>query len=925
MVSTKMKASPRRRTQLENTSPGASDTSATVASSSPQNRRLRTTPTTTAKYGREMGASVPTGQTVSPLQDQNAEARAPRNFAHPAFAAIGKKLKSCNDTLSGMQLLGVQHVVELPGLVLVGDQSSGKSSLMSALARLNLPTSSGICTRCPFLIRTSSSKDTHWSCTVSLQQEYDYHPPSNHPIRQSDVTKKNPFPPWVPKPMAETKIFKTVYEQDSISIDDVLQWAQIATLNPSQSPQLFVPGEGSYAQETSIEAAKVATEARFSPNIISLELKGPGYMDLSFYDLPGIFAIAEVKGDDYLVDLVENLTRKYVHREETIIMLALPMDHDLDNSRTLKVIRDSNAEHRTIGIITKADKPNFNSPDTIAYWLAVLQGRKQTVGHQFFTTSLPPEKGLDDLQEWEESFFREGAGNWPREYDNFVHRCGVDQLGVYITDQLADAFTQCLPETKAKLGDRLREIECALKELPELPPNVEHAVRMSLRDFYTSVKRAVTEQDFEQDFKELNEQFYRLLVDMKPKCNLATDTPIFARPREQAIEISDDSSNETTSSKRPPPKDPTIYATPKKKKQRRVKELATPVKAESPTSLTFHSPATARHSSPLQDDLNHFSSCSRVGIGLSLVEIARDIRHKTRGGFGDVVPLEVHEQLCLRAVSKWKGPLEIYIEKATTMLMSTVTRALGASLGNLSRRLIFKESQEHLLAFLREQEALQRARLVETYDNETYKAVTINEQSMNHFKAKEKEILERHRLVSRAKAAGLLDDDRVFKNDEQMSQEEKTEEAKLLNKCLAQLPEDEYKREIDVAAKVRGYYLTAATRFVDSVSMDINTRLFRSFREGALDDYLDKQLGLFPYPAPSTYDRLMEEEETTAQKREQLKKEREKLVTALRDITELEGSSARYNIPRHDLQRPAAHAFEVEQLKSMTDDLEDFC
>jgi GTP-binding protein EngB required for normal cell division len=45
-------------------------------------------------------------------------------------------LKEYNDALGDIQPLGVSHVAVLPELVLVGDQSSGKSSLMSALARL---------------------------------------------------------------------------------------------------------------------------------------------------------------------------------------------------------------------------------------------------------------------------------------------------------------------------------------------------------------------------------------------------------------------------------------------------------------------------------------------------------------------------------------------------------------------------------------------------------------------------------------------------------------------------------------------------------------------------------------------------------------------------------------------------------------------
>jgi hypothetical protein len=241
--------------------------------------------------------------------------------------------------------------------------------------------------------------------------------------------------------MVETKVFKTIYEQDSISIDEILRWAQIANLNPNQNPQQFVPGEGSYAKENDLETAKHATEARFSPNVVSLEMKGPEFPDLSFYDLPGIFANAETKVDDYLVDVVENLTRKYVTRDEAIIMLALPMDLDVDNSRTFRVIRESDAEARTIGVLTKADRPDFNIPDKVAYWLAVLEGKKQHV-EKLFVTSLPPDEGIDNLAAWEESFFRVGVKNWPRAFDSFVGLCGVDQLRLFITSKLGEAFAE---------------------------------------------------------------------------------------------------------------------------------------------------------------------------------------------------------------------------------------------------------------------------------------------------------------------------------------------------------------------------------------------------------------------------------------------------------------------------------------------------
>ncbi len=49
--------------------------------------------------------------------------------------------------------LGVDSVVELPTIVIAGDQSSGKSSVVEAIAGVALPRAMGTCTRCPTEVR----------------------------------------------------------------------------------------------------------------------------------------------------------------------------------------------------------------------------------------------------------------------------------------------------------------------------------------------------------------------------------------------------------------------------------------------------------------------------------------------------------------------------------------------------------------------------------------------------------------------------------------------------------------------------------------------------------------------------------------------------------------------------------------------------
>lgn len=360
---------------------------------------------------------------------------------------------------------------------------------------------------------------------------------------------------------------------------------------------------------------------------------------------------------------------------------------------------------------------------------------------------------------------------------------------------------------------------------------------MALRHFYTSVKDSVNHRAFDQKCKQLTEQFYRHLTQLKPTCMLATET---SKPRQDdVIMILDDTEDEATGSKRPGPRLPALASTPKR--QRHVELCTTPVKAEgSPASVEFWSPT------PKLSPSRPYTEKERK---LSLLRIRKEINMKTRGGFEKVVPLEVYESLCLDALSQWKMPLKMYMNTVSKLLEESVTEALESSFKKFSERVIYKDSHGFLTVFLKEKSAQQYKRLVELYENETYRIVTINPASFDHFIAEEKEYLTRNRLIVRAKAAGLDDREREPKGYEQMSADE---QSKVLNKYRSQLPKDEFEREVEVASTVRGYYLMATTRFVDSVSMDVTSRLFRTFCDGELDHFLDGKLGLFPYPSKST-------------------------------------------------------------------------
>ena len=359
------------------------------------------------------------------------------SFFHTSFQDIGKKLKECNDTLGELQQLGVSHDVQLPELVLVGDQSAGKSSLMSGLANLDLPRSDGACTRCPLHIRVS--RNTEWSCRVSLRKDYAYRPPSDRQIDEDDVTVQDPFFPWKKKSNTTVHEFKTMH--DKSEIEDVLRWAQIAVLNDDKPHDLFVPGSGSIAQSISTDQATESTLAKFSPNIVSLEIRGPELPDLSFYDMPGIFQNPADARDDYLVVVVRNLAMAYIQHPSAIILCSMPMNVDAENSCTFGLIRRLNASSRTIGVLTKADLvPESGNHDQ---WLAIMKGEAHQTGLGYFITARPQDKSLENVLRWEESFFENHVEEWwPAKFHEFSDRCGVEKLKAFLSERLGEEFAK---------------------------------------------------------------------------------------------------------------------------------------------------------------------------------------------------------------------------------------------------------------------------------------------------------------------------------------------------------------------------------------------------------------------------------------------------------------------------------------------------
>ncbi|GMY37778.1 dynamin-related protein 4C-like [Fagus crenata] len=72
----------------------------------------------------------------------------------PIFASYNDRIRPLLDAVDSLRDLKItEEDIQLPTIVVVGDQSSGKSSVLESLVAINLPRGLGICTRVPLIMR----------------------------------------------------------------------------------------------------------------------------------------------------------------------------------------------------------------------------------------------------------------------------------------------------------------------------------------------------------------------------------------------------------------------------------------------------------------------------------------------------------------------------------------------------------------------------------------------------------------------------------------------------------------------------------------------------------------------------------------------------------------------------------------------------
>ncbi|PGH13317.1 hypothetical protein AJ79_03733 [Helicocarpus griseus UAMH5409] len=767
---------------------------------------------------------------------------------------ISKKMKALVKKIQDLRHLGIEnHKLPLPKICVVGDQSTGKSSLIEGMSEIKVPRSAGCCTRCPLEINLSDSDqpDSPWTCKIFLMKKYIY---SSHLTKRGGKGKG--LGPWIDQD-PESIPFITV--TDKADVQEALKWAQLATLNPSSSFEDYIPGQNLGTSE--------ATQVKFSPNVVRLDISAPHFPNLSFYDLPGVINVAEVDDEKYLVTLVENLVKQYISTSSCTVLLTLPMTDDATNSSAARIIREVKATSRTLGVLTKPDRIGYG--EGYEQWKEILRGEKFAVGHSYYVIRNNPNPQVEHAQarEEEEDFF--STGPWRNELSEHSDRFGTRKLQMALSRLLKQQIEHSLPEIISQIQIRALQVENELMNLPDPPTDgIQFVLSELLTEFNDAIRSRTTSSSDGSDYPlqklwmKIAGDFQRSLLITRPTMKTGALVEKFLpRKPDHRMSISLDDDLEITETRPSPNKRKAGTIEPESTVKRQV--MRTP-----PPSSVSSGPKASRN--PYVTE--HFSGFTGPVKVFTLEEI-REISTDTyaSGVPGLVNPFAV-ETMNKRSVMHWDQPMEEFLAATYDLMQCFLLEKLDQIFSTYQRTALYGKLMDIILSFLRRLKHEHMLFTTESYQVERTKPFTLAKATFQRAQKEAHDVLKAKRQQCRV--ARFLEE----RGDTINGKKDITD---------AEMGEDEFSREIEIMAASRAYYDIASCRFVDTLCQSVHTKLFLKC-DSELRSAIIEELGIKGDNASERCLELMVEDPERQMRRRELKREQEKLRKAMDSLKTVE-------------------------------------
>lgn len=202
----------------------------------------------------------------------------------PESLSSSRHLQLLN-SIDTLRSQGTDHYISLAPIIVCGDQSSGKSSVLEAISGVSFPIKSNLCTRFP--IELVLRKTAHTGAFVTIIRDQETNGDANHSVA--------PF------------------EEKLDSYDDLPSLVEGAT----------------------VAMGLLSSGKAFSNDTLHIEISGPNHPHLTIVDLSGLIHSETKHQSASDIELIQGVVKKYMRKQRTIILAVVSAKNDYANQIVL--------------------------------------------------------------------------------------------------------------------------------------------------------------------------------------------------------------------------------------------------------------------------------------------------------------------------------------------------------------------------------------------------------------------------------------------------------------------------------------------------------------------------------------------------------------------------------------------------------------
>ncbi|KAK5046367.1 hypothetical protein LTR84_008168 [Exophiala bonariae] len=319
------------------------------------------------------------------------------------------------DLIDTLRSQGIPHYIDLPQLIVCGDQSAGKSSVLEAISGgLRFPTKDSLCTR--FAIEIILRRSPTSLVTIAI-------------IPDAKRSRKE-------------KESLTKFQPPTVSLEafpDIIDAAAKA-----------MGIDGTYKS--------------FSNDVLRVELSGPTQPHLTLVDLPGLYHAGNEHQSWEEAEAIHTLVKSYMKKERSIILAVVSAMNDYSNQIVTEYARMADPKFdRTLGIITKPDTLHSGSSALEAFQSLIIgHGTQFKLGWNALRNRdyKTRNSSTEERDKAEDLFFQ--GDDWkgvPK------HRLGIKALRKRLSEILFTHILKELPQLVQDVHNGITKCEERLKGL----------------------------------------------------------------------------------------------------------------------------------------------------------------------------------------------------------------------------------------------------------------------------------------------------------------------------------------------------------------------------------------------------------------------------------------------------------------------------